>query len=392
MKKKRSTGNHVSRQYYLRHLLPVVVWLVAVGVVVWLFHQRSERFQVIGIAQGQVRQVATNCAGRVKDVSVRLYDDVSEGQVVAVVDTVLDNEYDEDVLRAQLATISARIEQLVAQLVPTQDDLQASREDREAARISDMRRFVLDVDNARLRVLELKAQLAGDQMLLGDLMAEAKIIQDLVEKKAVAPYELEQIKTRQESLTQSMAERVHLLEEAEARVASAQKRLDEYAERETFHPSVESALEPTRKEIGVQERLMQEISVRLAALEQRRVLELASPVDGVVSQIWRAPGEAVTAGDPILTIAVSRPTEVIGYARQGQMGQVRENMEVQIAKASDPLQVATSRVTYVGPAVEQMPAQLWQNPTVPQYGRPFKVQLPPELAVIPGEVVGIRGL
>ena len=26
MKKKRSTGNHVSRQYYFRHLLPVVVW------------------------------------------------------------------------------------------------------------------------------------------------------------------------------------------------------------------------------------------------------------------------------------------------------------------------------------------------------------------------------
>ena len=392
MKKKRSTGNHVSRQYYFRHLLPVVVWLVAVGLVVWLFYQRSERFQVIGIAQGQVRQVATNCAGRVKDVSVQLYDRVSEGQVVAIVDTVLDNEYDEDVLRAQLATISARIEQLVAQLVPTQDDLQASREDREATRISDMRRFVLDVDNARLGVLELKAQLAGDRILLGDLMVEAKIVEDLVEKKAVAPYELEQIKTRQEILAQSMAERVRLLEEAEGRVEAAQGRLDEYAERETFHPSVESALEPTRKEIAVQERLMQEISVRLAALEQRRVLELASPVDGVVSQIWHAPGEAVTAGDPILTIAVSRPTEVIGYAQQGQVGQVRENMAVQIAKVSDPLQVATARVTYVGPAVEEMPAQLWQNPTVPQYGRPFKVQLPPELAVIPGEVVGIRGL
>jgi multidrug resistance efflux pump len=392
MKKKRSTGNHINRQYYLRHLLPVVVWLVAVGVVVWLFYQRSERFQVIGIAQGQVRQVATNCAGRVKDVSVQLFERVNQDQVVAVVDTVLDNEHEEGVLRAQLATISARIEQLMAQLVPTQDDLQASRADREAARVSDLRRFVLDVDNARLRVLELKAQLATDRMTLRDLMVDVKIAQDLVDKKAMAPYELEKAKARQDVLAKSMAEYVGLLEMAETRVEEAQDRLDEYTEQETFHPSVEGALEPTRKEIGVQERLMQEISVRLAALEQRRVLELTSPVDGVVSQIWRAPGEAVTAGDPILTIAVARPTEVIGYARQGQLGQVRENMEVKIAKASDPLEVATSRVTYVGPAVEQMPTQLWQNPNIPQYGRPFKVQLPPEMAVIPGELVGIRGL
>jgi multidrug resistance efflux pump len=269
-----------------------------------------------------------------------------------------------------LGTISARIEQLAAQLVPTQDDLQASRVDRETARISDMRRFVIDVDTARLRILELRAQLAADRMTLGDLMVEVKITQDLVDKKAVAPYELEKVKTGQESLAKSMAERAHLLEEAEARLERAQGRLDDYAERETFHPSVESALEPTRKEIGVQERLMQEISVRLAGLEQRRVLELGSPVGGVVSQIWRAPGEAVTAGDPILTITVARPTEVIGYARQGQLGQIRENMEVKISKVSDPMQVATSRVTYVGPAVEQMPTQLWQNPAVPQYGRP----------------------
>ncbi|MHC4521777.1 MAG: HlyD family secretion protein, partial [Planctomycetota bacterium] len=347
MKKKRPRDNHISKQYFLRHLLPVVVWLAAVGIVVWLFYQRAERFQVIGIAQGQVRQVATNCAGRVTDVSVQLFDRVTEGQVVAIVDTVLDNEHAEGVLRAQLRTISARIEQLAAQLVPTQDDLQASRVDRETARISDMRRFVLDVDTARLRILELRAQLAADRMTLGDLMVEVKITQDLVDKKAVAPYELEKVKTGQESLAKSMAERAHLLEEAEARLERAQGRLDDYAERETFHPSVESALEPTRKEIGVQERLMQEISVRLAGLEQRRVLELGSPVGGVVSQIWRAPGEAVTAGDPILTITVARPTEVIGYARQGQLGQIRENMEVKISKVSDPMQVATSRVTYV---------------------------------------------
>ena len=174
--------------------------------------------------------------------------------------------------------------------------------------------------------------------------------------------------------------------------SATQARLTDYTDRQPHQPSVKDALEVIRKQIGVQESLMQEVSVQLNAFEQRRVLELTAPVAGVVSQLWLGPGEAVTAGLPILTITVARPAEVIGYAPQSQVGLVRENMEVELARASDPLQVVKSRVTFVGPAVEQMPMQLWLNPTVPQYGRPFKVQLPPGLPVISGEVVGIRGL
>jgi len=392
MKKKHAEGDHMSKRNTLRHVLHVTVWLVAVGIVVWLFYQRTQGFQVVGIAQGHVRQIATNCAGRITDVSVQLFDRVTAGQVVAVVDTVLDNEHQEEILRAQLGTISAKIAQLAAQLVPIQDELKASQVDRETNRIADLRQFTLDVETARLRILQLKAQLADDRMDLADLAAEVKIAQELVAKEAVAPYELEKAKARHDALAQSIVENAQLLEEAEMSLAQAQERLDEYASRETFNPSAESALEPTRKEIAVQEGLMQEISAQLNAVEQQHTLELTSPVDGVVSQIWRAAGEAVTAGDPILTIAVTQPTEVIGYAMQGQLERVRENMVVEIARISAPTQAATSRITYVGPAVVQMPEQLWRNPTMPQYGRPFKVKLPPELAVIPGEVVGIRGL
>lgn len=392
MKTKRAKGDHMSKRNTLRHVLHVGVWLVAVAIVIWLFHQRTQRFQVVGIAQGQVRQVATNCAGRITSVSPQLFDRVVAGQAVAVVDTVLDNEHQEEILRAQLGTISAKIAQLAAQLVPIQDELRASQADRETNRIADLRQFTLDVETARLRILELKAQLAQDRMTLAELASVMKEAEDLVEKKAVAPLEYERAKAQHDALAERIVENVRLLDETEASQAQAQERLDDYASRETFNPSAENALEPTRKEIAVQEGLMQEISAQLNAIEQQRTLELTSPVDGIVSQLWRAPGEAVIAGEPILTIAVTQPTEVIGYAMQGQLERVRENMVVEVARISAPTQAATSRVTYVGPAVVQMPEQLWQNPTMPQYGRPFKVKLPPELAVIPGEVVGIRGL
>jgi len=392
MKKQDTTGKHMNKRNYLRHFLPVAVWLGAVVLVVWLFHHRGRRFQVMGLAQGEVRQVATNCAGRLKSVSVGLFDQVTEGQVVAIVDTVLDNERDDEALRAQLTTISAEIEHLAAQLVPTQDDLVASQKDREATRISDLRRFTLDVESARLRILELKAQLAADRMTLQDLASEVTIAQELVQKQAVAPYELEKAKAQHAVLSESIDENARLLEQAESQLNAAQTRLTEYSDREPHQPSVEDALEVIRKGIGVQEGLMKQVSAQLHALEQRRVLELTAPVDGVVSQVWRGPGEAVTAGDPILTITVTQPAEVIGYAQQAQIDLLRKDMEVIVAKASDPAQTVKSRVTFVGPAVEQMPMQLWLNPTVPQYGRPFKVQLPPNLSVIPGEMVGIRGL
>ncbi len=392
MKKQDTTGKHMNKRNYLRHFLPVAVWLASVALVVWLFYHRGQRFQVMGLAQGEVRQVATNCAGRLKSVSVGLFDRVTEGQVVAIVDTVLDNERDDEALRAQLATISAEIEHLAAQLVPTQDGLVASQMDREVTRISDLRRFTLDVENARLRILELKAQLAADRMTLQDLASEVTIAQELVQKQAVAPYELEKAKAQHAVLAESIDENARLLEQAQAQLKAAQTRLTEYSDREPHEPSVEDALEVIHKGIGVQEGLMKQVSAQLGALEQRRVLELTAPVAGVVSQIWRGPGEAVTAGDPIPTITVTQPAEVIGYAQQAQIDLVRKDMEVVVAKASDPAQAVKSRVTFVGPAVEQMPTQLWLNPTVPQYGRPFKVLLPPNLSVIPGEVVGIRGL
>ena len=101
------------------HILPVVVWLSAVLGVVGLLSRRSQRFEVVGIAQGQVQQIATNCPARIVNVPVRLFDSVKQGQTLAVINTMLDNEQPRNQLQAQLATVLAEIEHLTAQLVPT---------------------------------------------------------------------------------------------------------------------------------------------------------------------------------------------------------------------------------------------------------------------------------
>jgi len=142
-----------------RHILPILVWVIVVACVVGLFTHRSQRFEIVGIARGQVRQIAVNCPARLKTVHVQLFENVKKGQTLAVVNTVLDNEQPRVELQAQLEPILAEIEHLAAQLVPTQDDLLAEKADRQTNRLSDRRRFSIDVENARVQILSLRSQM-----------------------------------------------------------------------------------------------------------------------------------------------------------------------------------------------------------------------------------------
>ncbi len=377
-----------------RHILPILVWLSVLAAVVGLFTRRSQRFEVLGIAQGQVHQIAANCTGRLKSVSVQLFEEVSLGQPVAVVDTILDNEQPRAQLQAQLSIILAEIEHLTVQLVPTQDDLLAEKADRQTNRLSDSRRFSVDVENARLEILRLRALIETDRIMLEDLALEVQTVKELLAQKAVAPYELQKAKVQYETLATKIEENEQLLEQAKDALTQTQQRRDEYTRYKPHHPSVEDALDVIRKAIKIQERRMDEILVQIEALEPRQALKLTSPIDGVVSQIQHWPGEAVLAGEPILTIAEVKPTEIIAYAFEDQVNQIQKGMVVELVKQSEPkkIEIARSQIIYIGPIVEQLPPRLWRNPNIPEWGRPFLVKAPPQMKLIIGEVVGIRRL
>ncbi len=180
------------------------------------------------------------------------------------------------------------------------------------------------------------------------------------------------------------------------------QRRDEFAKSQPYHPSADSALEAVHKEINVQEKLIDELLIR------RKVLAIISPIDGVVVQIQvnanqaalrrpgedilRRPGEVVLAGDPILVVAEETPREIIAYATEEQLSNVKETMVVELIKNTTPRQIASSQVVHLGPAMEIMPERLWRNPNVAQWGRPMLIKIPPGLKLIPGELVGIRGL
>jgi multidrug resistance efflux pump len=374
------------------HLFPVLVWLAAAGGVAFMFCHRAERFEVVGVAQGRISQVTAPCDGFIKTLNVELFDEVTKGQTLVV--------FDDELIKAQIATISAEAEHLRAGLAATEGQLSADQADRELNRTDEERRLAVDVENARLEALKVKALIASDEVTLQDLANEVAIAKDLLDKGAVAPYDLEKAQALHDALAKKIEENRRLLETAQGQLQEAQGRREEFAAAVPYRLLPDAALEAIRREMAVQERLINELLV------QEKALTVTAPIDGVVIQIQvnanqvslrrpgegflRRAGEFVRAGDPILIIAQAEPTEIIAYAGEKQANQIRRGIKVELIKTDEPPQIASSEVSYVGPVVEQMPARLWQNPNIPQWGRPFLVKVPDGMKLTPGEMVGMR--
>ncbi len=378
------------------HLLPFVVWVGAIACVVVLFSHRSRRYEVLGIAQGPIHQLAATCDGRLKDIGVELFDEVKQGQVLAVIDGVLDNERPRPELDAELAVLKAQMAQLAAESKVARATYMAQVNNRVSDWTAARRPFATNVSDGRLRVLELTAAVETDRLALRQLDLDIKrfVTEGRVDANDVAIYDLQKMRAQKSAVEQRMASNGSLLEQANADMALAIEREKAFAQGEPDAAGADQAAEDAlNKQTEVLARQMDEVLVRLDSLTRRESVELRAPFDGVVSLVQHTAGEAVLAGEAILTIAKKEPDNIVAYATEKQVSRVRENMVVQlIDRNSIPNLMVDSQVAYVGPTVEQMPARLWRNPNMPQWGRPVLVKIPPGLTLVPGAVVGIRGI
>ncbi|HNS21765.1 MAG TPA: HlyD family efflux transporter periplasmic adaptor subunit [Sedimentisphaerales bacterium] len=409
MEEKRPPSRVAVKRSYVRHLTPMVVWLGAVMVVGWLFYQRSESFQMVGIAQSEVRQVASDCTARIVDIRVDLFEPVTAGQVLAVLNTVPASELTTEAeLQAQVATAAAEIERLMASLIPTQDQLLVEKADLQISHADNQRRFIVDAEAARLHVLQIQTEIASEEILLNGLAVDVQATEKLVQQEVVVPFELEKLKIQYDSTARKIKEYQVELEQAQADQAQAERRRDEFAQQQLPQQSIDDALEAIRKEARVQEELMKGLRAQIAAFKARSAVEVKSPIDGVVIPISgranevllkrqgeetiRRAGEVVSAGDPILAVAQTQPTEIVAYANEQQVGYLKDDMTVELVKMRYPAQIAQSNVRSIGPTIELLPQRLWRSPTIPQWGRPVVIAVPPGLDLVPGELVGVRGL
>lgn len=370
-------------------IMPVLVWFLAVITIVGLFQQRAQRFEVIGIAQSNSVNVASTCDGRLKSVPVQLYQEVKQGEILAVIDTVLDNEQLKAELQAEQNILLAEIDRLTAELNSARRAYETDIQDRRSDWVAQNRTFTADIVNAKLNVLTIEASLKPDQIRLENLKLNNKIYlaQDNRININAVPYELKKIRLEYDELAKKVESNQQLLDQAKIESTQAEQRRKEYyVNYPEFASTDEQAEEVILKSVNVLEKKIDRLWVR------PEDLVLRAPFDGIVRQLSGKTGEAVSAGTPILTLAETTPSEILAYADQSPSNQIAEAMEVELVRNSDPPQIARSHVIHLGPAIEQLPSRLWINPNLPQWGRPFLVKIPEGMDLIPGELVGIRKL
>jgi multidrug resistance efflux pump len=131
-----------------------------------------------------------------------------------------------------------------------------------------------------------------------------------------------------------------------------------------------------------------------AQQEQLRLLEkptiLKAPMDGIVSMIWKRPGEKVVRGDLIATISAPVSDRVIGYLRQPLGTLPTTNDSVVVRTRAARRQVASGQILRIGAQMELInPLLLSPDATRQELGLPILIGLPPGLRLVPGEQVDL---
>lgn len=394
------------------HFVPLMVWLGAVAIVVTLFAYRTRHYQVVGVAQGRIHQIAAICTGRLESVSVELFDKVGKGQVLAVVNGVLPDEPTRSELEAQLAALEASIAQVAAESKAARAEYVAEVDSIKTEWAADGRSFATDVSDAEIRTLELTTEIETDQALANELDVAIKkfIIEGRLDVNNVAVFELQMLKAQRDTITKRVEYNKRVREQLQREAKAMAARESEFkGVHEPYLGTSEKDAEEVRiRQIEALERQMNVVLAQLAALDERESLELKSPIDGMIISIpgnsnevdlrrpgenlLRRAGEVVSPGQPIFAVAETEPRDIITYISERQLGRVQEGTAVGLVRNAGPARLARSQVTYVSPVVERIPERLWKNPVVPEWGRAVLIGIPPGMKLVSGELLGIRGL
>lgn len=368
--------------------LPVFIWLSAVGLVVVLYVHRGQSFVVTGLAMSRTQTAAAIDDGILRQIAVELYQPVKRGDLLAVLEvgSPLQNDYTRALMEAQKNTAIAEMDRLQTELNAVRDKLALDMGIQGVAVLQTRRQLVMDVEQARIAVLQAKTMLEPDKVLLAGLELEKGALSKLMQKQAVEPYEYQKAELEYEQISRKVAQEQQLLEQAQADLQAAQRRLEECPAITTADTLLDTLVAPYAKAVQVQEKRLAELFVPMTRLQ------MTAPFDGIVSQLFCTEGQAVGAGQEIMVISQAAADSVVVWLDPAKAGQVAENKDVEVIRGTAPRAVIRTRVASVSPAIEQMPVQLWRNPATPQWGRPARILVPSEMHLLANEVVGVRGL
>ena len=362
------------REFRIR-FVPYLAFAGAAVATLWLWRGYVGPATLVGEAESVRGIVSSLGPGRIAQVQVDALQRVTAGQVLARVITA-----EPRVLEAQIALSQARIGLIRA---GNDSDL---RKQNSRVNLENLR---LDWMSKRVDWLSAKARSAYRQLELARL---EKLRSGLTNAGSAHPMPVlsqdDLDVSRRDAAIEEAA--VQELEQLVTQIGEAIQQMGTGRS-----PGQESS--STTAAIEVETRNVDLIEAQLMPVDLR------APFDGVVSVVHRWSGETVQAGEPILTVSQERPSRVVAFVRQPLQIDARPGLKVEVRSRARTREIGVGEVIRVGAQLEPifpslLPRTGASSPpdgggrSSVENGLPILVSLPPDVSVLPGEVVDLRVL
>lgn len=358
-------------------LIPLLVFAGAGAGTVWLWGRHVGLPHVVGQVEALRFDMALRSDGLLVPCgngALEPFDVVRAGDVMARLD-------DRPVL-AGLQTLDAELTQIGELLDATEVRVRQEQVDRRHEFMDQARRLAVDRERLRLDIMDRRAAIETDGIRLRRLNAEYRAVDKAHGRGAETDFRLVTMGLERDEIKRRITANQEALDEAQQQVAAATERID--AQPETPPNYLDEQLAPIRATIAAQEARIRELEI------QAESLELRSPVHGTISAVFFRPGQVVTAGQPVLTIASGTGRHIVAYIRDHQRLDLRVGMAVEVRTTEAPAEPVRTRIDRVGTQVELVPPHQRRDPTRPEWGLPIRIALPQDRVLTAGELVDIR--
>ena len=357
-----------------RRVVPLAVWLLAVVGVLQLVELRGSRVEYLGLAQVTDYLVAAPADGRIAELPVGLYDEVVDGQVLAV--------FDSQLLTAQILTAAAEAGRLTAERSAVAAELIAQSAELGRDWEKDARRFQMDAADLRIDLLRARVDLESDRVEAERRRVAYERAQSLVEADVLSEAEVEDLRLAQQVVEARITATEAVVERVSLEYAAAVERSREFLAASPEALAAAPRLEALQRAVEVQELRVAEIELARAALVVR------APASGRIRALLATAGRDVVLGQSLLALTPAVGEAVTFYLPPGARREVSVGDRVEVHRAGNG-EIAEALVAVLSPTVEELPQQLWRDPAVPEYGRAARLSPMPGLALVPGEPVRV---
>ncbi|MGC8886497.1 MAG: HlyD family secretion protein [Verrucomicrobiia bacterium] len=347
--------------FFRQHILPVIVFLLALYAAVLLWKEHIGPANIIGEVEMMRANVTTTINGTVTDLNVDLLQRVQKGQPICTVIA-----YDPDTTKASLAAIAADLETLRSRI------------------LIDQRRNNTAYEQLRVELLLRRVELANEKVNLDYAKSEFDRTYKLFKEGSDTEFQVNYWRSQRDMFQAKVNELEKLVADLEQTVDRLKPMLTSTEMENSVNKVISDAI--TAKQLEIE------------ALQKPVVLK--APMDGFVSAIFHRTGEKVPAGSPIVTISATNATRILAYVRQPLNIKPAIGDSVEIRTRTRDRTVGIGTVIDVGAQLEPITASLLPYITgsivigrgpdgqnITEYGLPFIVTLPDNMKLLPGEVV-----